>query len=58
MYTNIDTPHAISVIGRWLDALSKEGSLPADFPLEAVKSAMALVMENNIFEWGDFALSR
>ena len=53
MYTNIDTPHAISVIGRWLDALSKEGNLPADFPTEAVKSAMTLVMENNIFEWGD-----
>jgi len=53
MYTNIDTAHALSVISRWLDQLHADGLLPAKFPLEAIKSGMALVMENNIFEWGD-----
>ncbi len=51
MYTNINTPHAIQVISLWLDGLADR--LPHDFPLEAVKEAMILVMENNIFEWGD-----
>ena len=51
MYTNIDTVHAIQVISAWLDGLAAQ--LPANFPLEAVKEAMKLVMENNIFEWGD-----
>ena len=49
MYTNIDTDHAILVIGLWLDSLT----LPVGFPLQAVKEAMELVMRNNIFEWGD-----
>lgn len=49
MYTNICTDHAIEVIFEWLDSLT----LPADFPLEAVKEAIELVMRNNIFEWGD-----
>ena len=49
VYTNIDTKHALKVIGIWLDILN----LPDNFPLEAVKEAMALVMSNNIFEWGD-----
>ena len=53
MYTNIDTEHALKVIGEWLDKLRRDGLLPADFPLEAVKEAMALVMQNNVFEWGD-----
>jgi len=51
MYTNIDTDHAIEVIGVWLDSLKSE--LPRDYPLEAVKEAMELVMRNNLFEWGD-----
>ena len=49
MYTNIDTEHAIRVIGNWMDGLE----LPAGFPLRAVNDAMRLVMRNNIFEWGD-----
>ncbi|KAL7523901.1 hypothetical protein ACHAWF_000737 [Thalassiosira exigua] len=51
MYTNIDTDHAIYVIGTWLDALGNQ--LPSGFPLEAVKEAMELIMKNNIFSWGD-----
>jgi hypothetical protein len=51
MYTNIDTDHAILVISEWLDSLKDR--LPANFPLDAVKDAMNLVMRNNIFEWGN-----
>ena len=53
MYTNIDTDHAIKVISEWLDSLNLNNQLPANFPLEAVKEAMVLVIKNNIFEWGD-----
>ena len=42
MYTNIDTEHAIRVIGNWMDGLD----LPAGFPLRAVNDAMGLVMRN------------
>ena len=51
MYTNINTDHAIFVISSWID--SHSSSLPPDFPVNAVKDAMRLVMKNNIFEWGD-----
>lgn len=53
MYTNIDTDHAILVIGLWLDSLQINNQLPPNFPLGAIKEAMELVMRNNIFEWGD-----
>ena len=53
MYTNIDSEHALEVIGKWLDKLHRDGLLPQNFPLAAVKEAMALVMQNNVFEWGD-----
>ena len=53
MYTNIDTAHALEVIGTWLNNLNSEGQLPSGFPLAAVKEAMTLVMQNNIFEYGD-----
>ena len=51
MYTNIDTTHAIQVIGLWLDNLRPR--LHPMFPLEAVKEAMMIVMTNNIFQFGD-----
>ena len=50
MYNNIDTTHTIKVISWWLDKL--EPDLPPGYPIEAVKFAMQLVMENNIFEFG------
>merc|ERR1712155_147215 len=53
MYTNIDTPHALLVITLWLNGLNAKGQLPPDFPLAAVKDAMKMVMENNMFTWGD-----
>ena len=53
MYNNIDTEHAIRVIGWWLDELDATLELPIGHPLDAIKSAMATIMRNNIFEWGD-----
>jgi hypothetical protein len=50
MYNNIDTEHAIKVIGEWLDELAV--LIGTDFPVEAIKDAMAIIMRNNIFEWG------
>lgn len=53
MYANIDTDHAIEVISWWLHDQDSKGDLPTNFPLQAVLSAMKLIMKNNIFEWGD-----
>ena len=50
MYNNIDTANAIEVIGWWLDELAP--LVDGDFPLEAIKAAMVIIMTNNIFEWG------
>jgi hypothetical protein len=47
MYNYIDTDHAILVIGLWLDELADKLD---DFPIEAVKYAMNVIMRNNIFE--------
>ena len=53
MYNNIDTTHAIEVIGSWLDELSTKPGFPANYPLTAIKTAMAVIMKNNHFEFGD-----
>ncbi len=50
MYNNINTCHAIQVISRWLDEL--EPNLTDNYPLEAIKFAMKIIMINNLFEWG------
>ena len=53
MYNNIKTDHAIEVISWWLRDLDSKGLLPALFPLEAVIEAMTIIMQNNLFEFGD-----
>ena len=53
MYNNIDTRHTLQVISRWIIHLYHRRELPTNFPVEAVLEAMALVMRNNLFEWGD-----
>ena len=53
MYNNIDTNHAIEVISWWLNDMNDRMVLPLNFPLEAVLSAMTVIMKNNIFEYGD-----
>ena len=52
MYNNIDLEHAFEVIFEWLDELMRNGLLPDDFPLEAVKRAMVYIMQNNVFGFG------
>lgn len=56
MYTNIDTNHAITVIGNWLDHIKTEPTFPKDWPFEAIKEAMSLIMKFNIFEFGNLRL--
>ena len=53
MYNNIDTDHAIEVITWWLKDLFQRDLLPENFPLDAVLSAMIIIMRNNLFEFGD-----
>jgi hypothetical protein len=53
MYNNIDTDHAIQVITWWFRDLDSRNELPPSFPLDAILSAMVIIMKNNIFEWGD-----
>lgn len=56
MYTNINTDHALEVIGKWLDDLESSGQLEdkgISIPITALKEALTLVMKNNIFEFGD-----
>ena len=50
MYNNIDTQHTCEVIGEWLDELAPQ--IGDDFPVEAIKAAMNIIMRNNMFEWG------
>ena len=50
MYNNIDTKHAIEVITWLLDELKPR--MDIDFPINAIKDAMVLIMTNNLFEWG------
>ncbi len=52
MYTNIDTKHTILVIGLWIGMLSTRPDFPKDFPVKAVKDAMKIIMQNNLFEFG------
>ena len=51
MYTNINTDHGIATIDDWLDDYSDE--LPDMFPVAAVKEALKMVLQNNVFEFGD-----
>jgi len=56
MYTNIDTDHAIEVIGKWLDNIKTDPAFPKNWPFEAIKEAMPLIMKFNIFEFGNLRL--
>lgn len=56
MYTNIDTNHAIEVIGEWLNTIKSEQNFPKNWPIEAIKEAMPLIMKFNIFEFGNLRL--
>ena len=51
MYNNIDTDHAIRAITWWIKDLDRRNLLPPGFPVNAVLSAMTLIMKNNLFEF-------
>ena len=52
MYDNIDTAHALDVITWWIRDLDRRHKLSHHFNVEAVISAMHIIMRNNIFEFG------
>lgn len=51
MYTNINTDHAIKVIGEYIRKFRHE--LPPEFPVEALLEALKIVMKNAYFQYGD-----
>ena len=51
MYSYIDTCHAKTVISEWF--LENEHNIPLEFPTNLVLSLLTIVMENNIFQFGD-----
>ena len=51
MYTNIDIDHSITVIRDWFDTFQSE--LPPDFPTAFLIPAIAAIMKNNVFSFGD-----
>ena len=53
MYTNINIEYAIAMIMAWFHNQKHTKNLPPDFPLNEVIVAMALVMHDNLFEFGD-----
>ena len=50
MYNNIDTSHAIKVIGKWMEKISSTLGFPANYPLRAIKSATTTIMRNINFD--------
>jgi len=53
MYTNIDTKHALEVLRKFLVELEEEGNLPPDFDIDMIIQAATLIMQWNLFEYGD-----
>ena len=51
MYTNIDTAHNITTVREWLTSI--QNYLPAAFPIDIIIEAIKIVMENNIFTFGN-----
>ena len=52
MYTNIDTSHAIQIIGKWLRMPNRK--LPDSFPpIDFILKGLKIVMTNNVFQFGD-----
>jgi hypothetical protein len=51
MYSNIDTDHGINILTRWLTEYAHE--LPPSMPVDFILEALAEIMKNNIFQFGD-----
>ena len=51
MYTNIDIDHSIEIVRRWFTEFSED--IPSDISTNLIISALEIVMNNNIFTFGD-----
>ena len=56
MYTNIPTHTALNLIGKYLDQYQRKHN--NDYPKDAVRAGLRLVMTMNIFTFGDLALKQ
>ena len=57
MYTNINTEHAIEIMGKWFELHAKE--IPDDYPTDLVLTGIRRLMTNNTFSFGNrFFLQR
>lgn len=53
MYTNIDTPHGLEIIKKWIVSLKLERKIEEDFPTEFIMDLLTLVMTENVFQFGN-----
>ena len=56
MYTNIPTHTALNLIGKYLDQYQRKYN--NDYPKDAVRAGLRLVMTMNIFTFGDLTLKQ
>ena len=56
MYTNILTHTALNLIGKYLDQYQRKYN--NDYPKDAVRAGLRLVMTMNIFTFGDLTLKQ
>ena len=56
MYTNIPTHTALNLIGKYLDQYQRKHN--NDYPKDAVRAGLRLVMTMNIFTFGDLTLKQ
>ena len=56
MYTNIPTHTALNLIGKYLDQYQRKYN--NDYPKDAVRAGLRLVMTLNIFTFGDLTLKQ
>ena len=53
MYTNVDTKHGLEVLQKFLEELEEEGKVLPDFDINMIIQTATLIMEWNLFEYGD-----
>ena len=56
MYTNIPTHTALNLIGKYLDQYQRKYN--NDYPKDAIRAGLRLVMTMNIFTFGDLTLKQ
>ena len=56
MYTNIPTHMALNLIGKYLTQYQRKGNM--DYPHDAVRAGLHLIMTLNIFTFGDLTFKQ